>query len=336
MPSRTAKFALAVVASLLAGAPFAIVSNSGARATDDCLSGPKGDTPEGSHWHYRVDHANQRQCWYLKQDGERVANATPNLTSAGKPASPKPEALAQRSIAEAHAELPARLGIDRLGTDRLGIDRPGQQARPAPATSAGPAINDISQNSKLPVAEAQPSVIASRWAGQGDADPATTSTAPATAAPDQVYAANAGAAPQTKLSPPPAAGQPTAADLPPETRTHSVQMLLAAILGALAVAAVMGRLIFNFVGTRRRAKRRVRGQRGAIWKTASTGRRKVSVYPGADALPRRTEFPRDLDQVGEPDDRIVELLRDFSRRGRQRQSANQNPNQRQRGVGSFL
>ena len=43
-----------------------------ARAADDCLSGPKGATPEGSHWYYRVDHATKRHCWYLRAEGEKA------------------------------------------------------------------------------------------------------------------------------------------------------------------------------------------------------------------------------------------------------------------------
>jgi hypothetical protein len=121
---------------------------------------------------------------------------------------------------------------------------------------------------------------------------------------------NASAASPTQ--PATAAGQFAATDL--SSPTHSVQMLLAAILGALALAGVMGRAIFKFVGPRSPAKLKGRDRRRAIWKSTGGGRTTSNAYPGADAV--QPDFPRDLDQVEDPGDRIAELLRDFSRRGR--------------------
>ena len=48
MSNRTAKFVSAIFASFLAGAPLTTISHSATRATDDCLSGPKGQTPEAA------------------------------------------------------------------------------------------------------------------------------------------------------------------------------------------------------------------------------------------------------------------------------------------------
>jgi hypothetical protein len=151
--------------------------------------------------------------------------------------------------------------------------------------------------------------------------------APDSAAPNKVYSdTNASALPSTQplssqqpSSQPPssqASSQFAAPDLSSGTPTHSVQMLLAAIMGALGLAGVMGRVIFKFVGPRRPGKRGARGRRGAIWKSAAANRKGSQIYPGEDALPPRPDFPRDLDQVGEPDDRIADLLRGFSRKSR--------------------
>src|SRR5437016_3096113 len=155
MPNR-ARIASAIFASLLAGASLTTITRGAAEADEECLSAPKGPPPPPPPSPYRMDRTSKRQCWYLRDEGEKAAAV----------AAPK-------------------------------------QAQPA-------------------------------------------------------------------APPPPVAGQFAAADLSP---AHSVQMLLAAIMGALALAGVMGRLIFNFVGTRRRAKRTVRGRRGAIWKSAATGRK---------------------------------------------------------------
>jgi hypothetical protein len=360
MPNRTAKFASAIFASLLAGVPITTISHSAAGADDECLSSPKDQTPQGGHWYYRIDHATKRHCWYLKEDGEKLAEkrsaekpssekpsseksskVTPsnNSSSVARPAPPKSETAMQRSIADARAELP----------QRTGIEQPNQDTRPNPAISAGAAVSEINRDAKPPVAETQRSLVASRWLGQSDADPATSSTFLTSPTPlaspmpnspmpnpnsptaNKDYPdTNVTPAPPTQPPSPLAASQFAAADLSSETPTHSVQMLLAAIMGALALAGIMGRVIFKFVGPRSPANRSGRGRRGAIWKSAATGRRASRVYPGADALPPRPDFPRDLDQVSDPDEKIAELLRDFSRKSRKR------PNQRQPSVGLFL
>jgi len=296
---------------------------SAAGAEDECLSAPKGDTPQGSHWYYRIDRTSKRQCWYLRDEGEKSANvAPPKLSSSAKPVPAKTEVAMQSSIADARAELPPQ-------TRSL---QPGREDRPAAPIAATAPLSEADKAAQPPVAETQPSVVASRWLDQSNAFAVTSPLA--SPAPNEPYAvAEVSAAPQTQAQAQPplpaAAGQFTAMDLS-DTPTHSVQMLLAAIMGALALAGVMGRLIFNFVGTRRRAKRKLRGRRGAIWKSAKTGRRGSTAYQGADALPPQPHLPRDLDQVGDPDDRIVELLRDFSRKSRR------GPKERQPGVGSLL
>src|SRR5258707_5519959 len=102
MSSRTAKFASAIFASLVVGAPLTTIADSAAGADDECLSSPKDQTPQGGHWYYRIDRVTKRHCWYLKEDDEKPSQA------AAKPVSPKVVAPFQRSIAEARAELPTQ------------------------------------------------------------------------------------------------------------------------------------------------------------------------------------------------------------------------------------
>src|SRR5215475_95661 len=42
------------------------------RAADECLSGPKGTAPAGSHWYYRIERSTGRHCWYLGAEGQKV------------------------------------------------------------------------------------------------------------------------------------------------------------------------------------------------------------------------------------------------------------------------
>jgi hypothetical protein len=322
MSSRTAKFASAIFASLIVGAPLTTISDSAAGADDECLSSPKDQTPQRGHWYYRIDRVTKRHCWYLKEDDEKPSQA------AAKPVSPKVVVPFQRSVADARAELPAQ--------GRTEQSNQGNQL-----TSADVAVSAMNRDTKPPVAEIPPTVVGSRWLGQSEADSANSATLltnptplaspmPSSSVSNGPMAnsnspmankvdsdTNLGAtAPTQPPSPPLAAGQ-FAADLSSATSAYPVQMLLAAMMGALALAGLLGRVIFKFVGPRRPASRRGRGRRGAIWKSAATGGGAASrVYPAADALPPRPDFPRDLDEVNDPDDRIAELLRDFSRKGR--------------------
>jgi hypothetical protein len=50
-----------------------ITGSSASSAADECLAKPNGPTPQGQHWYYRIDHANDgRQCWYLRAEIGRV------------------------------------------------------------------------------------------------------------------------------------------------------------------------------------------------------------------------------------------------------------------------
>jgi hypothetical protein len=318
MPNRAARFASAVLASVLAGAFLTAIPRSAAATDDECLSAPKGETPQGSHWYYKFDRASKRQCWYLRDEGEvAAANVAP-----AKPSSKPASAAMQPAMADARAELPPPRNA-----------APSREDLPAVTITANAPLSEADKVLQPPpLAQPLSAVATSRWPGQPDAytttGPAANPGVSAAPVPDNAYAnADAGPALQAQPPSPPVANQFTAPDLPPAP-THSVQMLLAAILGALALAGVMARLIFNFVGTRRRARRKPRGGRAAIWKSAAPARRKQAIYVGA-AKPPQPHSPRDLDQVGDPDDRIAELLRDFSRKTRA-------ANRRQSGVGSVL
>jgi hypothetical protein len=327
MPNRTAKFALAIFVGLLAGTPLATISHSAAGAEDECLASPNDKTVGGDHWYYRIDRATKRHCWYQRDEGEKSSPiASPNSTASARPVAPKPATAAQRSLADAHAELPWQSQVEQPRRDRL-----------APAVSADATVGEINPDVKPPVADGQQPNVVSRWLGRSDTDPLNnpiflTSPTPLAGplpngpAPISPVAnkddpdTNGSAVPPTQPLPSPAAGQFAAPDL--SSPTHSVQMLLAAIMGALALAGVMGRAIFKFVGPRSPAGRKGRKRR-AIWKSADGGRTRSNVYPGADALPPRPDFPRDLDEVDDPGDRIAELLRDFSRKGRKDRKARQ-------------
>jgi hypothetical protein len=338
MFDRTAKFAFAIFASVVASAPLTTTSSDAAGAEDDCLSTPNSQTSQRGHWYYRIDRATNRHCWYLKEDDASSSqSAEPKSAPTVRPVSPKP--AAQRLVADARAELPVQPRNEPSSRDR------------SVAAIAGDARTgevNTNTNTKPQVAEARSTVIASRWLGQSDADPSAnptllTSPTPLTgpmptnsapnsrmpsrnypdtnvgaapslsAAPNLNAATNAGAAPLSQSLSPVASGQFAAPDWSSGTPPHSVQMLLAAMMGALGLAGLMGRAIFKFVGPRNPGGRKGSQRRRAIWKSIDkSGRRKSTIYPRAAAVPTRPDVPRDLDQDNDPDGRIAEFFTKMS------------------------
>src|SRR5258708_1768193 len=87
-------------------APVTAILHVTADAADACRTEPGDQTPEGKHWYYRIEHPSNRQCWYLRDVVERPAQAglarRPEKAAEATADTPAP----QRSLADAHAELP--------------------------------------------------------------------------------------------------------------------------------------------------------------------------------------------------------------------------------------
>ena len=293
MSNRTAKFAPAILVGFLAVAPLAILSHGAARAADDCLSAPKDQTPEGSHWYYRIEHATKRHCWYLRAEGERLSQtAPPNSSRATDPIASKVETPAQRSIADAHAELPAQTTIEPARhNDAPVLTMPADA--PVREDSAG--------------AEAQRSVVASRWPEPSDMNSAASPRPATNNLAANTQPSSTAAAPQAV-----AAVTLAAADSSSQTRSGSIPKLLSAIAGALALAGITASLVLKFGGSRRRT--RIRARRHKIWQPTDDDRIAQSARRDADVLPRRTALPRDLDRSDDADSRIAEFFSQLSKR----------------------
>ncbi len=228
MGNRAAKFISTLVASIVAGAPLAAVSQnappattSSADAASDCLASPKGAAPQGQHWYYRLERTTKRQCWYLRAEGGKEPVKDSVKTSQGAPAvseTPRANPAAPPSVQNARAEYVA----------------PAPSA-PAPAPQVPAATEESS---------AQPPVT-TRW-------PDATPTAPA----PQATA-------QPAPMPPPPSAKPArstgavalaAAELPADKPAGSLQTLLLVIVGALALAGLIASLIYRFAGGRVRVQ----------------------------------------------------------------------------------
>jgi hypothetical protein len=286
MSNRTAKFASAILASLLASTPFTTVSQS---AAAECLSGPKGATPEGRHWYYRIDRATQRQCWYLRDEDKESQAAPLDLSPSAKSASPRKETAAPRAIADARAELP----LPQTRTEQK------QSVFPAP-----PALAIALDPPSVSVANAEPantqvSAIASRWPDQSEVSSPIIPQPAATSAP-----ANTNATPTSQTTPP-APVTPVAlatADSSSKSRFGSIPMLLTVAMGALSLAAVMGGAIFGFGSSRRTGERDIRRRRRVNWN-----------YPGSEQRTQSDDSPREWRAADDPDRRVAEMLARLSR-----------------------
>jgi hypothetical protein len=297
MSNRAAKFVSAIFASVLAGASLATLQPGATRA-DDCLSAPKDETPEGSHWYYRIEHATKRHCWYLRQEGEpQTQTAAPDPSPSANPMPPRAQGATPRSLADAHAELPARTSI-----------APEKNSAAPLATMPAAMANDGAAPAALP----PQSVFASRW-------PETSGVA-AAAGPQPVTTELAANLPSTAAAAPApaaAAAVPLAAADTSQGQPASVPKLLAVMTGALALAGITATVVFKLGGARRPSRRRARPDH--LWERADHDSMRRSNRPAPDVVPRRTGFPRDLDQPADADlndasERIAEFISQLSRR----------------------
>ncbi|MET4118509.1 hypothetical protein ABIB85_004958 [Bradyrhizobium sp. JR1.5] len=230
MGNRTAKFLSALVGSIIAGAPLAAVSQnastppSTANAANDCLGSPKGAAPQGQHWHYRLERATKRQCWYLRAEGGKptqTAQATLD-TPAADSAVPQ-----QHSVQDARAEYLTPQSIATVKTPA--------QAGPAPTQQAASPSADVN---------AQQAAVAGRWPD------ATTASAAPTEQPSPAPVAAAAQPTTTKPAKSPAPMALAAADSTADKQTGSLQMLLLVIGGALALAGILASVVYRFAGGR--------------------------------------------------------------------------------------
>jgi len=231
MTKRTAKFVSAIAASFLAGAPLTTPSHS---ASADCLSGPKDQTPHGSHWYYHIDHTTKRHCWYLADEREKSSHAS---SASAKSALHKPEDTLPRKVADAHAELATADNTERLNRRN---------------TANSPIVTPPSEGA--PLAEEQSSVISSRWPNQALAD---ASVIPSPNKSRSATAVITRADPYSKAQPASiqSVEQRATADVPlqsqsDQTQVYSLQILLIAMAGVLALAGIITSLVIKFDNSR--------------------------------------------------------------------------------------
>ncbi|SPP95887.1 MULTISPECIES: hypothetical protein [Bradyrhizobium] len=250
MGNRAAKFISTLVASIIAGAPLAAVSqnaptaSSTANAAPDCLASPKDAAPQGQHWYYRLDRTTKRKCWYLRaagdKDSARTAQTTQTTSDTPTADAPAPQ---QHPVQDARAEyLTPRNGADPK--------TPNAVAQGAAATPVQQSADQAADGSAQQPAGAAP------WP-----DVSTASAPPAPPPAPTVVAAAAQPSAKPSKSPSPLAAADNTTDKP----TGSLQMLLLVIGGALALAGILASLIYRFAGARVRLHSAGRHAHWADW-----------------------------------------------------------------------
>lgn len=334
MSNRTAVIVSAAAAALVS--IFGITSLTAQTATppdtkettspeDQCLAGPKATTPPGGHWYYRIEKGTKRKCWYLGDAGAKVNKAAAEPSSTGTSGAeaettPSPRNPMQKSVANARAELTAASPDE----DPSLAETTWPPLSPTTDSAARP--DDLRQDDQTAAIQPAPQPsgtqgwnIASRWPEAGtvasaDAPPVKNSSepAPSTAVPTPGrLVATATPAPAAT---PAAAVQTNAATGSNDGGAFSIRIVLALLVCALALAAIVGPMIFNYVRPRARKRHRAGESRRPIWdmditreRVRQDNPRTTSPAPYADPLPE----PRVLDEAV---DELESLLARAARR----------------------
>ena len=261
-------------------------------AADSCLSAPKGATPAGSHWYYRIDRVTKRQCWYLREESDtaddKFARAAPPASAAG--------AVFGRSRTGAAAATNDHTQVDLRRTCRMGLPATPRRAEFARQSRAANGCGS-SRTGRSECPARSHAERARAGAAVVDAMERRSRHTRSLANPTdlQVAAANPPAAqpPQAEEVQQPAAADqvaPAAAEAATAKPTASLQKLLLVMAAALALAGLTVSAIVR-IG-RMRARRAMRRKRRAMWdsaKTAKTRRRSPQpMFHDEDAALRRT------------------------------------------------
>lgn len=313
MASRTAKLASSLVAGVLAGT-LLTAPRSAANAAE-CLTGPGKSTPQGEHWYYRIEQGTKRHCWYTRGGAGKVAQAPASDDAA--PAANEPSKPAQggdtvpHSLADAHAEYPMPQGRGNTVAAAPASD-------PAPLASSSPAPDTPRAD-----AQASSSTVAARWPSP---DTALAPPAPAVAAPavplTVADATEPAPATKTVTDAPGDASDPAAAAAAPAAATPSVslQMLLAVLGGALALAGLTASIVYRLGRRGRQRRLDTQERRAVLWEGVETAPPPLWLEPAPQTAAPRSIPDRRPVQGARPEERyekIEEILAQLVKQGQQ-------------------
>jgi hypothetical protein len=281
MSSRSTKSVLALSAVIVAGASFAAVTDSRAQATTDtCLTAPKGLTPAGGHWRYRIDRTTKRQCWYLREESDESEQAQPQKSApapsaaASDSAPSQPGAINRKSIADARAEW-----LSQQPRSQSNFPANAEPRTTGTVTAQGSPDNKRAIGAANVLAPTP--LAATRWPDSSGVSPSSNPADLRTAASDPPADPPQQAPEVQQQAAVPVAAAPTEAAMPKPTA--SLQMLLVVMAGALAIAGIIVSLVVR-IG-RVRARRAMRRKRRAMWDSVRTNAARTRRRSPAPTLP---------------------------------------------------
>jgi hypothetical protein len=97
-------------------------SGFGASTSGECRTSPGASAPAGLHWYYRVEHTNNRHCWFLHSD-EMQTSAHENVVSL----KPRHENVAK----QARETTPTQSSTKQIAPLKLETAPPARDETPA-------------------------------------------------------------------------------------------------------------------------------------------------------------------------------------------------------------
>lgn len=304
MSIRSVKFIPALFAGVVAGGNLATTTDLRAQvlttsaeaaiqapqAPDSCLSAPKGATPAGSHWYYRLDRVTKRQCWYLREEGDatddKFARAAPPASAPSSASTAEESAPQQRSASRSRSISDARAEWQ----PRAEANLPARVERTAAPAAPAPVVTSNNPRMAMPNVLAPAPLSSMRWneaaPTRASVNPTDVKLAAATAPAAQLQQAEEVQQPAIDQFAPAAT-----ADVAPAKPTASLQKLLIVMAAALALAGLTVSAIVR-IG-RLRARRAMKRKRRAMWDAAKaansnvkTRRRAPQQQPQPQAQPQ--------------------------------------------------
>jgi hypothetical protein len=214
-------------------------------AADECLRGPNGPSPKGSHWYYRVERSSGRHCWYLGAEGQKVRSVSERTSQQTRKRVAQHSQQAQPSAPEPAVRSPAPPVVAETKTVASFFS---QYWASLFSGAEPPRIAPTEEPKLAPAADASrpaPSTVTSNYAqeqGQTDAQDEMPLVWPVlTEAEKQA----AGAPAPTAVPRPAQTSVQTSAQTSVPTSALKSQHMLAILAGALAVAGILMALVYR-------------------------------------------------------------------------------------------
>ncbi len=246
-------------------------------AADECLSGPKGTAPTGSHWYYRVDRSTGRHCWYLGAEGQRVRSVSERTSQQTRKRVAQHSQQAQTSTPQTSAPEPAvRSSAPLAISETKTVASFFSQYWASLFSGAEPPRIAPTEEPKLALAadasRPAPSTVTSNYAqeqGQTDAQDEMPLVWPVlTEAEKQAAAAPTAVPAQTSV----------------QTSALKSQHMLAILAGALAVAGILMALVYRLGSIR--FGRRQQQRQSPRWDITTETAARLPMAPSAARLCR--------------------------------------------------